>query len=148
MTTNPHASALYTVAQVRQLDRFAIDACGIPGFELMQRAAAAAFATLTRRWPQARRILVLAGEGNNGGDAFLLARIARERGFFVRVFALDASSRGSDAAAARAALADSGQSIELIDDSTRLPEADVIVDGLFGTGLAFLARRMRRTPVA
>jgi len=136
MTTARSATALYTVEQVRSLDRIAIDECAIPGFELMQRASASAFAMLSRRWPQARRLLVLAGDGNNGGDAFLLACIARAHGLVVRVFALSETSRGEDAAAARAALLGDGQVIEVVDGETRLPTADLIVDGLFGTGLA------------
>src|SRR5262245_32769365 len=55
----------YSSAQVRELDRRAI-AGGIAGYTLMQRAAAASWRELTRRWPKARRIAVLCGPGNNG----------------------------------------------------------------------------------
>ncbi len=127
--------ALYTVEQVRRLDRRAIESGAIAGFELMQRAAAAAFATLVRRWPGAHRVLVLAGSGNNGGDAFLLARLAQAHGLRVHVLAQDARSEGGDAGAARAAWQGDGAAIGTIDATTHLPDADVIVDGLFGTGL-------------
>ncbi|MBN8482367.1 MAG: NAD(P)H-hydrate epimerase, partial [Xanthomonadales bacterium] len=135
------AQALYTVEQVRQLERFVIGSCGIGGFELMQRAAEAAFASLRRRWPQARRLLVLAGDGNNGGDAFLLAVRARAYGCAVSVVALAASSRGADAARARAQWIDGGSVVTLAADADRAVGAawndvDVVVDGLFGTGFA------------
>lgn len=69
----------YSASAVRELDRLAI-AGGIPGFDLMQRAAQAAFAALRGRWPQARHCIVCAGSGNNGGDGFVLAALAREAG--------------------------------------------------------------------
>ena len=49
MNSLPHS--LYTAAQVRELDRIAIEELGIPGIELMSRAGKAAFAKLHRRWP-------------------------------------------------------------------------------------------------
>ncbi|HEU4665070.1 MAG TPA: NAD(P)H-hydrate dehydratase, partial [Dokdonella sp.] len=127
--------SLYTAAQVRAIDRAATDRCGIAGYDLMQRAATAAFASLRRRWPAARRIGVLAGSGNNGGDAFVLARLAVQAGFDVDLLALSAASRGV-AAHARAAFAESGGRTRLADEHSVPPNGDVLVDGLFGTGLA------------
>lgn len=133
MPSTSISTALYTVEQVRQLDLAAI-AGGIPGFELMQRAATAAFVLMHRRWPDARRVLIFAGSGNNGGDAFLVARLAVSAGLEVRVIGLGDESRG-DAALARAAWLESGGEIDIASESTSLGEADVLVDGLFGTGL-------------
>lgn len=130
----PSASALYTVEQVRRLDRVAIDDFAIPGFVLMQRAAVAALAMLERRWPHARRLDVFAGNGNNGGDAFLLAGLARTRGMDVRVFALGGASLGDDAARARAEWLGQGGDVVAV-DAVNACAADVIVDGVFGTGL-------------
>jgi NAD(P)H-hydrate epimerase len=125
---------LYTAEQTRQIDCCAIESCGIPGIELMRRAATCAFASLRGRWPDARRILLLAGSGNNGGDAFLLGTLALQQGFAVEAIALTEDSFG-DAAEARAAFAAAGGSIRLAQSGTELPVADVVVDGLFGTGL-------------
>ena len=60
--------SLHSVAQVRAMEKSALKAQGMIGLDLMQRAGRAAFALLRRRWPQARRIAVLCGNGNNGGD--------------------------------------------------------------------------------
>ncbi|HKR76725.1 MAG TPA: NAD(P)H-hydrate dehydratase [Rhodanobacter sp.] len=125
---------LYTVAQVRALDRRAIEVLSVPGFELMRRAAWAALSSLRRHWPQARRIAVHCGPGNNGGDGFLLAALAREAGLHVDVLALGDAS-GGDAGLARQAWKDVGGAVRLWQAGDALSEADVHVDALYGTGL-------------
>lgn len=132
---NARASSLYSADQVRRIDRQAVEHLGIPGFELMQRAATAAFASLQQRWPEARRILLFAGPGNNGGDAFLLGALAMRAGMTVEAltFAADA---GGDALRARLAFVAAGGRIVETQSNTEIPAADVCVDGLFGTGLA------------
>ncbi len=122
----------YSAAGVRELDRRAI-AGGIAGYVLMQRAAAAAWRELLRRWPKAQRLAVVCGPGNNGGDGYEVARLARAAGLDVALFQAGATPRSGDAATARKAWLDAGG---------RAPEfrgeplvADVIVDALFGIGL-------------
>ncbi|HEY9131435.1 MAG TPA: NAD(P)H-hydrate dehydratase [Dyella sp.] len=134
MTSQTHRHALYTVEQVRALDSRVIDELGIPGNELMRRAAWSALSSLRRHWPSARRIVVYAGPGNNGGDGFLLAALAHEAGMQAEVFAIGGPSQG-DAAQARAACI--GAQVPVVDDDTPplVKEADVIVDALYGTGL-------------
>ena len=127
------ATALYTADQVRQIDRHAIDGCGIPGPMLMQRAASAAFACLRRRWPDARRLLLLCGTGNNGGDAWLLGATALYEGFDVHAIGFG-ESRGDAFEARERFRTAGGNEMRFVGDSD-LPSADVIVDGLFGTGL-------------
>ncbi len=126
--------ALYTTAQVRAMDRHAIDVLGVPGFVLMQRAAQAALGELLARWPQARSLLLLCGPGNNGGDAFLLGAQALQQGLEVRAVALSDASAG-DAGRARQAFVDAGGEVVPAAGLTSLPHADVLLDGLFGTGL-------------
>ncbi len=127
--------ALYTTAQVRAFDAYAIDTLGIGGPVLMQRAADAAREVLHRRWPRARRIAVACGPGNNGGDGFLLAAGARATGMDVTVLALTPDSRG-DAAQARRACLDAGVDVADAADAAPLAQADVIIDALFGSGLS------------
>lgn len=126
--------ALYTVDQVRALDRRAIEVLGIPGFELMRRAAAAALACLRRRWPQARRLAIWCGPGNNGGDGYLLGALAREAGMVVELVAVSGKATG-DALKARTAFEFAGGRVHLLDDMAGWPEADVHVDALYGSGL-------------
>ncbi len=127
--------SLYTAAQVRRIDHAAIDGCGIAGFELMRRAADAVFATLRRRWPDARRIAVLAGAGNNGGDALLVGSLALQHGFDVVAFAASNAPK-DDAARARAMFMEAGGRVSPFQPLPDLSTADVIVDGIFGTGLS------------
>lgn len=125
--------ALFTSAQARAIDRRAIDGLGIPGFELMTRAASAAFAMLQRRWPSAGRLRVVCGTGNNGGDGYLVARDALAGGLAVDAVVLG-PPRGEDAVCARAAFEALGGTVHPFSDWSRLPGADVVVDALFGTG--------------
>ena len=123
---------LYNAAQVRALDARLI-AAGTPGFELMQRAAHAAWRALRRRWPTAAQITVLAGSGNNAGDGYLLAELAHKAGWGVHVLALGAPPRlTGDAAAAHAAARAAGVSVSAWSEQAEL--RGVLVDALLGTG--------------
>ena len=74
------AQILCSVEEIREIDRRAIAAIDGDGYTLMSRAAEAAFRRLRARWPEARRLVVLCGNGNNGGDGYVLARLARAAG--------------------------------------------------------------------
>ncbi len=93
--------ALYSADQVKQLDSLAIQSFNIPGFTLMQRAGAIAFQTIKQRWPHIRFLRVFAGCGNNGGDGFIVAALAKAAGLKCEVIVLgDTSKLRGDAAAA------------------------------------------------
>lgn len=96
--------------------------------ELMERAGTAV-AREVRRLAAGKPLLVLAGPGNNGGDAYVAARLLAEWGHAVTVATLGTPKEG---AAARMAGRWSGQTLALAE--VRLPPSYVIVDGLFGTG--------------
>lgn len=123
---------LYVADQVRELDRRAI-AGGIPGYTLMQRAAAACWRVLCESWGTPQRVVVVAGGGNNGGDGYEIARIARAARSAVTVFAIDGAQARGDAATACAAWRAEG-GIEPCPE--RLPDCDWIIDAMFGTGLS------------
>src|SRR5450432_190664 len=96
MQPRPHA--LWNPAQVRAIDAFAINELTIPGYELMRRAAHGSLQALQRRWPNARHIGVVCGGGNNAGDGYVLARLARAAGLSVEAAALvDAVRLSGDA---------------------------------------------------
>jgi NAD(P)H-hydrate epimerase len=125
---------LYTAEQVGALDQRAAAGMGIEPFSLMERAGAAAFDLVAAHWPGIQRMVVIAGPGNNGGDAFVVARLARRNGIDVDLFALvdPARYQGAAAEAYRIYIAEEGRVRAFTDE---LPPCDLIVDGLFGTGL-------------
>ncbi|MDQ2069396.1 NAD(P)H-hydrate dehydratase [Natronospira bacteriovora] len=136
METIPQ-QGLYTVEQVRELDRRAISAEGIDGYALMCRAGEAAFRRLRFFWPGGSgRLLVLTGPGNNGGDGYVIARLAREAGLPVTLMsAVDGEALRGDAARARADwLACGGE--EGVFEGALPADAGLIVDALLGTGLS------------
>ncbi len=127
---------LYTAAQVQQLEAQLARSHDWPPALLMQRAGQALHDALRRHWPDSRRVLVLAGAGNNGGDGYVLARLLRAQGDQVTVLALAPSRAEPAASQARAWLDDGGEVIDWSSLNGALPGADVIVDALFGIGLA------------
>jgi hydroxyethylthiazole kinase-like uncharacterized protein yjeF len=126
---------LYRAAQVRELDRIAIEDRGIPGYTLMSRAGEAAFELLRQRWPDACRITVVCGGGNNAGDGYVVARLARQTGLDARALTLsnpddlrgDALTAWQDACAAGVPTT--------IFTAAGLAEAELLVDAILGTGL-------------
>lgn len=135
MTRIPE-QALYTTDQVRELDRLAIEEAGIGGYPLMCRAGEAAFRRLRFFWPGSGRLTVLTGPGNNGGDGFVIARLAREAGFEVTVVAaVPGEKLAGNAARAREDWLAAGGEEQYFDGS--LPaDTGYIVDALLGTGLS------------
>lgn len=127
-------SDLYDTAVARDIDAQATALLGGDSSVLMQRAGQAAWEALRQRWPLARRIMVVCGSGNNGGDGYVLARIALQAGCQVQVVHLPGqqprSQPARDAYSQYRALAGD---IALF--PCALEDADVIVDALFGIGL-------------
>jgi hydroxyethylthiazole kinase-like uncharacterized protein yjeF len=128
--------------EMREADRITIRELGLPGLVLMEAAAGAVTEVVAERFPGARRVVVVCGPGNNGGDGLAVARQLRCRGFEVdaALLAKDSEFRGD--AGVQLELARSfGVPVRRCASSTRarlgalLPGASVIVDALFGTGL-------------
>lgn len=127
---------LYKAAEVRELDRIAIEDEGIPGLTLMKRAAEACVVSLLRRWPDSRRILVLCGSGNNAGDGFIIAGLLATKGKSVQVGLIGKIPESSaDAGQAYQFCLDSGVAIETRNVIQLVAGQDVIVDALLGTGV-------------
>lgn len=133
---SPLPLAVHTAAQVRALDRYAIENLQIPSYTLMTRAGDAALTTLRRCWPSVQRLAVVCGPGNNAGDGYVLARFARALRIEVMAIALtDPARLGGDARRAYEDFVAAGGSAQPWSDDC-LRQADVIVDAIFGTGLS------------
>lgn len=129
------AQALYRIADIRAVERYAIEQLGIPGWQLMQRAGAAAFEWLQRHWPAVRRVHVFCGGGNNAGDGYVLAALALQAGFGVEVYAVaDPDGLKGDALTAFRAFELAGGRLRAFEPN-RISGDGVVVDALFGTGL-------------
>lgn len=136
LKSNLQPESLYSAAQSRELDRIAMEDCGLNDGILMEKAGTIAFQVLRFSWPRAMKVLVIAGPGNNGGDGFVVARTAAEHGLDVKVVLLiPANQYKGDAANALEKM--SSADIISLSAVSELQgwQPDVIVDGIFGTGL-------------
>lgn len=128
-------ATLYRAAQVRELDRIAIEDFHIAGYELMSRAGEAVFQVLGPQWPNARSLAVFCGSGNNAGDGYVVARKALESGMKVQVLALsDPETLTGDALTAYRDFCKVSGTVSAYRPGLPV-KADVIVDALLGTGL-------------
>src|SRR6185503_17297271 len=127
----PHATPVYLTAEIRAIEKAAA------GAEPLMEKAGLAAAELARdiAGGSGKPVLVLAGPGNNGGDALVLARHLRQWYFNVTVvFAGDEKKLSADAAAAlRAWRAAGGATVPAMPAARQW---GLVVDGLFGIGLA------------
>lgn len=132
-----------SAAAMRAADRATISG-GVPSLELMERAAEALVVELRCRFPGWKRVVVVCGPGNNGGDGLAAARLLAGRGVATAIFTLADPSfyRGDPATNAARAHA---YGLDLVALSARggraalarsLAESDGAVDALFGTGLS------------
>ncbi len=117
------------------MDRIAIEKLGIPGSTLMSRAGAVVFRLARQHFPRISRWLVLCGAGNNAGDGYVIANLARDAGLDVTVFALsDPLKLRGDAAWAFGQFHAAGG--EVMDfDPVLCQHAGLIIDAMLGTGL-------------
>lgn len=120
-----------SVAEMYRADALAV-AGGVPGERLMEAAGHAVARELRRRFPPCR-VAILCGPGNNGGDGFVVARLLRRAGYAVRLALLgDVANLKGDAALMAERWAGGVEPLA----PTVLDRADVVVDALFGAGLA------------
>jgi hydroxyethylthiazole kinase-like uncharacterized protein yjeF len=123
---------LLTAEEMAQADRLTIEG-GVKGATLMENAGRAVADEVSRRFPDAATVAVLCGPGNNGGDGFVAARHLKERGYKVRL------GFNGDPARLPADAAPMAKRWEVGREPLRpdlLAAAEVVVDALFGAGLA------------
>ena len=128
------APLLCTAAQCRALDQSGARALGIATYELMARAGRASLELLLQAWPRARGITVCCGKGNNAGDGYVMATLARAAGLEVELLQVGSPAQlAGDAGIARDAALTAV--IEPLTEWPLAPRGDVVVDALLGTGL-------------
>ncbi len=126
---------IYPVAAVREVDRAAIEDHNIPGYSLMTRAGEATVRAAVSRFPAAKRWQVVCGAGNNGGDGYVIARLAAAAGHVVSVIALiDPESLTGDAAMAYSDFAAADGVVSAWSGELD-PDAALLVDAILGSGL-------------
>ena len=124
---------------MRRADRRTIEDVGLPGAVLMENAGAAVARLVDERFPRARRVVVVCGRGNNGGDGFVVARRLGARACVLLLGSPDAVA--GDAALHLRAFDRSGGRLLAVDlpswaaGAARIAEADLLVDAVLGTGL-------------
>lgn len=130
----PHT--VFKAEWVRHEEINAARETGVSLHELMRRAGEAAFQIARRGYPAARRWLILAGHGNNGGDGYVVARLALAAGLVPYVIACEGSHPlPEEAHAARQDWLEQGGTIHDA-DAPWPDDIDLIIDGLLGTGLS------------
>ncbi len=138
---------LVSAQEMRQMDHLAIEELGIPPAVLMENAGAALAREIRRQYPDVRRVLVLAGAGNNGGDGFVAARWLANQGLAVTLCFLGKEKRMSEESALHLNVlrrmkekvelvpAVPGSAVGLNEVRHYLEQAELVVDALFGVGL-------------
>ena len=144
---------ILTARAMQEADRATIEDYGLPGFTLMETASRGTLRHVARRFGPLRRkrVVLLCGKGNNGGDGLALARLLYERGSDVRVVTLGPAGELSPDARRNFDLLkrlvendqDGRLHLHEVEDAevlAHLPPADLYVDALLGTGLTSALR--------
>jgi NAD(P)H-hydrate epimerase len=131
---------IVTADEMRAIDRATSERFGVPSLSLMENAGAAVADYVLTHYPEAGRIVVFCGKGNNGGDGFVAARQLRQRGKKVQLILLaDHADLRGDAAIMFGKLPGAAIAVhsseEFKSEQVRLSlDADLYVDAILGTG--------------
>lgn len=126
---------LFDTPAARQLDAQAGALLGDDGMGLMTQAGHAAWQCLLEQWPQAQRICVVVGPGNNGGDGYVAAALAQLAGRQVTVLRLASDAPATPLAAQAFSRWRDEAGGEVAVFNGTLPPTDLLVDALYGLGL-------------
>ncbi|MBO7710564.1 MAG: NAD(P)H-hydrate epimerase [Lachnospiraceae bacterium] len=125
-----------TGTAAKAADRYAIDVLGIPSLELMERASSFVADHIIKTCP-GKSVLIISGMGNNGADGICIGRMLRENGFDPLVVCCGDEWKGTWEYYRQ--LSDyrriGGRILPLAGAEGQLPDADVLVDAVFGIGL-------------
>ena len=133
---------MVTAAEMAAIDRATTEEAGVDFSELMEHAGASVARFARQRFRRARRVVVLCGTGNNGGDGFVAARHLARAGLSVDVIVLGDPSKAQRAAAdaykAMQATRALPFAITAVDQvlplRSKLADADLLIDAVLGTG--------------
>lgn len=126
------SNELLSPAEMAEADRLAIATGPLDGIGLMRRAGEAVAEVVLARYPQASRVHVLCGPGNNGGDGYVIASILAASGVDTAIWASGALRPGTDAALAAAECSVKPRPLSQFAAEV----GSVIVDALYGAGLS------------
>ena len=131
---------IVTAAEMREIDRVTSERFGVPSLTLMENAGTAVAAFVASEYPSAKRIGVICGKGNNGGDGFVAARKLHEAGRDARILLLaERSELRGDAAEMFTRLPMPAVGVSKNEQFKTEParavlDADVLIDAILGTG--------------
>ena len=126
---------LYRSDQSRALDRRVIEELEISGFTLMRRAGQAVFQVLLGQYPEPEKLTVFCGPGNNGGDGYVVATLARQHGIDVEIIQVgQLNTEKKDAVQARQLALQDNIVVTEFNPTVRV-KSGIIVDAILGTGL-------------
>lgn len=131
----PALQTVYLGAAIRAAEGIAMSRFGLDEDDLMARAGLAAWRLILERWPQAQRIGVACGPGNNGGDGYVLAALALGSGRQVSLLQLGDGPGTDVGRRAQAVYLQTGGQVSTFSVDAALPQVDLWVDALFGIGL-------------
>lgn len=131
---------IFTTDKVKTLDQYTIQNEPINSISLIERAATIFMREFTRRYSKQNRIIVFAGPGNNGADALAIARLLQDEGYRVESFLFNPKESLSVDCELNKQRLEEMETVyftEVITDfsAPELNEHDIIIDGLFGSGL-------------
>lgn len=127
---------IYSSDDIRKWDQYTIENEPIVSVDLMERAASTFVKEFSNRFSEKRTLRIFCGTGNNGGDGLAIGRILKGEGWDVLIYIVGDPRTGSEDF--RKNLERSGlyALIKVEEDFPQIPEEDIIIDALFGTGLS------------
>ena len=131
---------LLTGAEMTQADHYTSEVIGLPSIVLMERAALSMAEELQKRFPDPVRVTVLAGRGNNGADGIAVGRLLMDRGYPVSFILMKGRiPEGSNMAVQLKVIESYNADVLIYEPGRQMifrTSPVILVDGLFGTGLA------------
>lgn len=128
---------IFKTCQIKEIDALTIKNTPIGSYPLMKRAARAFFEKLLPKLSSEKQICVVAGSGNNGGDALVVASLIKKVGITPITYFIPSNSISSDCQEALAELQNLNVQPSIVRgiNELKIPKDSILIDGLFGSGL-------------